>query len=312
MSFKPEQLRSFVTVAEEGQLARAAAKLQIAQPALSRTIAQLEAEVGLRLFERHPRGVTLTPAGHRFCEVARRAVAAAADAADTAAWLLRAANGTIAFGFLGAAPGLDSPGLLEAFAKKHPGIDIRFQELPFPFAPTSVWLSEVDVAVLHRPPADPNVWARTLRLEPRAVLMPTRHPLSTRSELTVADVIDERFIGFHPSIEPAWAGFWSLDDHREGPPREVTADRAVNPQEVIASLAVRRAITAVPASVAKLVVGALPGIVAIPLRDAHPAAITMVGPKGRRNPLVAALVAFADTLTRDLDPDARMMRATPS
>jgi DNA-binding transcriptional LysR family regulator len=305
MSFKPEQLRFFVTVAQEGQFARAAAKLQIAQPALSRTISQLETEVGLKLFERHPRGVTLTPAGERFCEVAGRAVAAAADAADTAAWLVRAASGTIAFGFLGAAPGLDSPSLLEAFAKKHPGIDIRYQELPFPFAPTSVWLSEVDVAVLHRPPADPNVWARTLRLEPRAVLIPTRHRLSSRSELTVADVIDESFIGFHPSIEPAWAGFWSLDDHRGGPPREVTVDRAANPQEVIASLAVRSAITTVPASVAKLVVSALPGIVAIPLRDAQPAAITMVGPEGRRNPLVAALADFAESSPPTRPPTRR-------
>jgi DNA-binding transcriptional LysR family regulator len=304
MTFRPGQLHYFVTVAQEGQITRAARKLHIAQPALSHAIAQLEAELGLQLLERHARGVTLTPAGEKFYEKACLAVAADADALQTAQSLARTQTGTIEFGFLGAAPGIDSPGPLAAFAEIHPAIEIRYRELPFPSAPTSSWIAEVDVAVCHRPRADPNVWEEPLRIEPRVVLAPKGHPLAGCAELSVAEALEQTFIGLHPSVEPAWAGFWSLDDHRGGPPRNVTADRASNPQEVLAALAVRRAITTVPAAIAAVVVNLLPGVAAVPLLDAQPSSIVLVGHEGRRNPLVEPLVAFARTLTSGGDGGA--------
>ena len=298
MPFRRDQLRYFVAVAEAGQITRAARRLHVAQPALSQAIAQLESELGFKLLERHPRGVTLTMAGEAFYEKARHAVAAATDAVQAARSLAQNETGTIEFGFVGAPPGLDSPGPLEAFAQAHPEIDVRYRELAFPSVQTTSWLSDVDLAVCHLPPADPNVWVRTLRQEPRVVLAPRRHPLAQRSELTVAEVIDETFIGFHPSVEPAWAGFWSLDDHRGGPPRGVTADRAANAQEVLASLAVRRALTTVPASVAAVIANLLTGVAAIPLRDAELASIVLVGHRDRRNALVAAFLSFVQSISR--------------
>src|SRR6476646_12004519 len=74
MPFRPGQLLYFVTVAEEGQVTRAARKLEIAQPALSQAIAQLEGELGLQLLERHARGGTLTAAGEICLPKARAAV----------------------------------------------------------------------------------------------------------------------------------------------------------------------------------------------------------------------------------------------
>ncbi len=297
MPFKRGHLFYFVTVADEGQLTRAAAKLDIAQPALSQAMLQLECELGFQLLERHPRGVTLTPAGEAFLEKARRAVASDTDAAETARWLGRAARGTIEFGFVGTPPGLDSPRQLAAFSEQHPDIDIRYRELPFPSLSTSAWLAEVDVAVCHAPPADPQIWTRALRFEPRVVLAAERHPICASGELAVDEVLDETFVGFHPSISPAWAGFWSLDDHRGGPPGRLTADRAANPHEVLASLAVRSAITTVPASVARVIMSLPAGVVAIPLRDAAPASIVLVGHQSRQNPLVDAFLDFADRFT---------------
>ncbi len=293
MSFRRGQLRCFVTVAEEGQITRAAARLHMAQPAVSQAIALLESELGIELLRRHPRGVKLTPAGELFLAKARAAVDAEADASESVLALGRAAHGTLEFGFVGAPPGLDSPRELEAFASAHPAIDVRYRELPFPTTPTAAWLSEVDVAVCHLPPADPDVWVRVLRSEERIVLAPTRHPLSTCEQLSLADVIDETFIGFHPSIPPAWAGFWSLDDHRGGAPRHVTSDGARNPHEVLASLAVRRALTTVPAAVAGLIPSVLSGVSTIPLRDAAPATIVLLGREDHRNPLVDALIGYA-------------------
>jgi DNA-binding transcriptional LysR family regulator len=293
MTFKRRHLSYFVTVAEEGQITRAARKLQLAQPALSQAIAQLELDLGFKLLDRHARGVTLTPAGEVFLVKARAVVAAWADAAATARSMARVRRGTIEFGFVGVPPGVDSPELLENFALCHPEIDLCYRELAFPTAATSSWLGDVDVVVCHRPPADPGVWCYVVRCEPRMVLAPYRHPLAQSQQLAVADVLDETFIGFHPSVESAWAGFWSLDDHRGEPPRRLTADGAANPHEVLAALAVRRAITTVPASVAALIPSVLAGVVAIPLRDADPATIALVGHEDRANLLVESLLMFA-------------------
>ncbi len=298
MNFKRGHLLYFVTVADEGQITRAARKLNLAQPALSQAIAQLEADLGFKLLERHARGVTLTRAGEAFLVNARAAVSAWSDAAATAQSIARVRHGTIEFGFVGVPPGLDSPELLELFSRAYPEIDVRYRELPFPSAMTSSWLGEVDMAVCHRPPLESDVWAHVLRAEPRVLLAPRRHPLAKCSELSVAEVLDETFIGFHPAVEPVWAGFWSLDDHRGGAPRRLTADRTANPHEVLAALAVRRAITTVPASVAGLIPDIVPGVVAIPLRDAHPATIMLVGHGDRANPLVDTLLEFARGVDR--------------
>lgn len=295
MELRRGHLLYFVTVAEEGQITRAARKLHLAQPALSQAIAQLETDLGVELLHRHARGVTLTPAGHAFLAKARVALAAWSDAVASARSLAGALPGTIEFGFMGSPPGLDSPGPLEAFAVGHPHIDIRYRELAFPTAPTAAWLAGVDIAVCHRPLVEPGTWSRLLRREDRVVLAPRRHPLAQRAELAVADVLDETFIGLHDAVEPGWAGFWSLDEERGGPPRRITPDQAANPQEVLASLAMRNAIMTVPATVSRRLESMPSEIVAIPLRDASPATIVLVGREDRRTPQVTALLAFADS-----------------
>ena len=293
MEFRRGHLLYFVTVAEEGQITRAAQKLHIAQPALSQAIAQLEADLGLQLLERHARGVRLTPAGEQFLVKAREALSAWTVALATAQSFARDKHGTIEFGFLGAPPALDSPEQLQRFAAWYPGIDVHYRELPFPTLPTASWLGDVDVAVCHSPPADPKVWSHVLRSEPRTVLAPSAHRLAKREFVTVEELLGETFIGFHPRVAPSWAGFWSLDDHRGGPPEQATSDRAANPQEVLAALALRDAVTTVPASVAHILANVFVGVTAIELRGADPATIALSGHSERRNPRVAALLDFA-------------------
>lgn len=311
MQFRQGHLLYFVTIAEEGQITRAARRLHMAQPALSQAIAQLEMELGFKLLERHPRGVTLTPAGAEFYEKARVAVASAAEALRTAQSLARADSGTIEFGFVGAPPGLASPGPFERFGEAHPEIDLRYRELAFPTVPTAAWLSEVDVALCHSPPPDPSVWTEVLRVEPRVVLAPARHALSARTELTVADVIDETFVGFHPSVDAEWAGFWSLDDHRGRPPRSLTPDCVSSSQEVLASLSMRSAITTAPASVAAVITSLLIGLHAIPLHGADHATITFSGHRDRRSPLVETLLAFGRSLGQPGAASDRPRRPKP-
>jgi len=295
MTFRRGHLDYFVAVAEEGQITRAAARLHVAQPALSQAMAQLESELGVTLLQRHSRGVTLTAAGEAFLPKARAAVAANSEAALTAEWLARAAQGNIDFGFVGHAPALDSPGLLEAFRSSHPDVNLRFRELPFPSAPTKLWLAEVDLAVCHRPPVDPDTWMHPLREEPRVVLLDRDHALTDHDRLSVEDVVGETFVGVDPSVDADWSGFWSLDDYR-GSPAARTRDHAKNAQEMLAALASGEAITTAPESVAAMMLTDLSRIVAIPLTDASPAVITLTGHTDRNNPLVAEVLGFAQGL----------------
>jgi DNA-binding transcriptional LysR family regulator len=303
MAFRRGQLHYFVTVADEGQMTRAAHKLHIAQPALSQAIAQLEAELGLSLLERHARGVTLTPAGEAFLPKARAALAAETDAATTAQSLARAVRSAITIGYIGPPPMINVPELFAAFADAHSEAELSFRELPFPRGSTVSWLDDVDVAFCHPPSAEPEIRIQAVRTEPRAVVAPRGHPLAEHSELTVADVLDQTFIGYHPAVQPMWAGFHSLDDHRGTPAPRMTADRVLTPAQMLTMIASRRGITVVPASDAAIILKVLRGVVAIPVRDAHPAVLSLVWRKSNHNSLVQTLAAFAADL-RGVDGQA--------
>jgi LysR family hca operon transcriptional activator len=315
MMFKLEQLRYFVAVAEEGQFTRAARNLHLAQPALSQAVAQLESELGVELLLRHPRGVTLTPAGEIFLSKAQVALAATRDATLTAQSLARAASATMEFGFLGSPPMVDAPRLFTAFAEAHPVAELSFRGMSFPRGSMTSWLGDVDVALCHSPPPDPEVRVQPLWSEPRALVAPRGHPLARQRELAVAEVLDETFVGYHPAVDPEWAGFWRLDDHRGKPAARVTADHALTMPATASIIASGRAITTMPASQAAMIQKILPGVVTIPLHDVHPTVLSLVWRRDNRNPLVDALVAIAQDLpdddadTRPPDGDGRLHRS---
>lgn len=293
--FKRDHLRYFVTVAEEGQITRAAVRLHIAQPALSQAIAQLESEIGLQLLERHARGVTPTPAGEVFLEKAQVALAAEEDAFMTARSLARSDGGSIVIGYLGLPPAVTSPDLTEAFTAAHRGVELILHELRFPSGDTASWLRAVDAAICTRPTAHPDVSFQPLSREPRVVLAPEGHPLARKRTATVSEVLGETFIGFHPSVDPAWAGFWSLDDHRGGPPAHIVG-HAAGAQERFALLAEGRGIAVVPACHAAAIANVLRSVVPIEIVDADPAILTLVARKDRERPLVRSLFSMARRL----------------
>jgi DNA-binding transcriptional LysR family regulator len=296
MALRLEQLRYFAMVAEEGQITRAARKLHIAQPALSQAIAQLEADLGIELLERHPRGVALTPAGDRFLEKARIALAATNDAALTAEALARAASRVLQVGFIGPPPIVNAPELFEAFAVANPDAELSFRELPFPTDPTGSWLADVDVAFCHPPAHDASVLVQAVRPEARAILAPREHRIAGRGEVGAEQMLGETFISYHPAVQRSWAGLHSLDDLRGGPPEQLTDDRVSTPAEMLKGIAGRRAITSVPASDAEAIERALRGIVAIRVRDADPFVLSLLWRADQGNPILDALIAFARVL----------------
>ncbi len=288
-------LRYFVAAAEDGSVTRAARKLGVSQPSLSQAIAQLESQLGVKLFARHSRGITLTSAGAMLFVRARAALEATDDADLTARSLSRAAKGALVWGFIGTPPMLEAPELFAAFLASHPDVELSFRELPYPRVSTAAWLEDVDVALCYSPTPHPDVQITSLHSTPRAAVMPETHPLADRRELAVADLLDEMFCGNDPSLEPVRAGFWRLDDHRGGP-GHTTADRILTPQEALAVIVSGRAIMTAPLSGLTRVLAAVPGVVAIPVRDAHPATLTLAWLTDRANPLIDSLASTAESV----------------
>jgi LysR family hca operon transcriptional activator len=296
MPFRPTHLRYFVTVADEGQLTRAARKLGVAQPALSQAIAQLEAELGLQLLQRHARGVSLTSDGEAFLPKARVAVQSEREVELTADALTATARGAMTVGFVGPPPTITASELFGAFAAAHPQAQIVFADLSFPHGSTRSWIEPVDVAFCHRPSLDASVRSQVVRIEPRAVIAHTTHRLANRERLAVDAVLDETFIGYHDDVQAEWAAFHSLDDRRGGPPPSTTDARARTALEMLGIMSAGGAITTLPACDAALVESGIPDLVSIPLDDADPAVMSLVFAAGERPPLVAALSALAAEL----------------
>jgi DNA-binding transcriptional LysR family regulator len=295
-TFGLRQLRYFVVAAEEGQITRAAQKLNLAQPALSRTIAQLEAQMGVKLLQRHARGVSLTPAGEELLEKAKTVLDAIAEVERMGQSLARSTRGTAELGFLGTSPMIDAPELFTTFATEHPEYHIGFRQLSFPRESTPEWIADVDIGLCFAATPHPDVELQTVRSEPRVILAAKSHHLASHKELTLADVLDETFCGTHPSLEPIRAGFWRFDDHRGAPAPHITEDHATNPFEIAAVVATGAAIAATPASNAAHALRALTSVVAIPVVDADPAVLSLIWRKGKETPLIEALAETARQL----------------
>lgn len=283
------QLRYFVTVAHEGQMTRAAQRLQLAQPALSQAIARLETQVGVKLLDRHPRGVTVTRAGAAFLEKAQATLAAIEEASATARAWASHQDGRLRAGFVSLTPPMLAGELFPRFSAAYPSVQIDWRELGYPRESARAWLGEADVALIWFAPAIPGLASQPIRTSPLVVAMAESHPLADRNELRVEDVLDETFPGI-VGCDPEWLGNWGLDAYRGAPARR-TDDGAKTPEEVTWIVISGRAITTVPEIVA--VPYAHLGIRAIPLVDARPAVLELVWPEDATTPLVADLVELA-------------------
>src|ERR687885_395673 len=152
-------LRHFVAVAEELHVGRAAARLHIAQPPLSRQIRDLERDVGAPLFARVPRGVALTPAGHAFLPEARLTLAQAERARRTAQRAARGEIGRLRVGFVEAATfsGI-LPDVLRFFRKHYPDVALELLELSSLQQAEALREGRIDVGLLYSPPPDAERW----------------------------------------------------------------------------------------------------------------------------------------------------------
>ena len=187
------QLAYFVAVAEERNFTRAAARIPIAQPAISQQIGRLESELGERLFVRDRRGIRLTPAGEALLPHARAMLADAGHAREAVAALSGLLTGRLAFGFVQPLPDRRLAGLLGAFHRQHPGIELRLIEDETDALLAALATGELDAALIGLGRYDrlpPEVGSRLVAREPVVVAVHPEHPLSGRGSIALQALRD--------------------------------------------------------------------------------------------------------------------------
>ena len=232
------RLRYFVAVAEELHFGRAAERLFIAQPALSQQIRKLEEQLGVTLFERDRRHVALTPAGEALLSEARAAV----DQVDRALAVgRRFRSGRIGRLDIGCTPGAVGGlmgRIMRAFQADHPDVELELHHYSFSDVSAGLRNGEVDAAFVRLPLSLPDLRHRTLVVEPRVVALPPEHPLVTRPELAIAELLDEPWIAIATN-DATWRDFWLATEHRSGRPARVGAEAATPDEAFEAVLAGR-------------------------------------------------------------------------
>ncbi|WP_410675239.1 LysR family transcriptional regulator [Amycolatopsis sp. cmx-4-68] len=177
-------LRYFVTVADELHFGRAADRLHIAQPAVSRQIARLERELGVRLFDRSPRRVRLTVAGHRVLDAARAALAAADRvrvAAAPRAGVMRIGTGTGQF-----TARLERG--IDALREQAPAFEVVLVDLPLPARLNALRQGELDLALARGVRAAPGLRVLPAWTESLFAVVSARHAAAGRAAVGVGEL----------------------------------------------------------------------------------------------------------------------------
>lgn len=189
-------LRRFVTLAEERHFGRAASRLGMGQPQLSRALQRLERSIGTRLLLRSSRDVAVTEAGRRLFADAER-ILAIADAAPEAA--RRAASGQagrLALGFSGSCAYAFLPLALEGFRRACPEVELALQEMPAERLLDQLRDGRLDFVLVRRLGAPPSAAGALVFEEPMLAALPRSHPLAARPRITPAALADSPFVVF--------------------------------------------------------------------------------------------------------------------
>lgn len=195
--FTLDQVRAFVAVSEELHFGRAAERLRMTQPPLSRQIQRLERSVGARLLDRDQRSVALTAAGAAFLVDARRMLATADVAAARARRVDAGAAGSVRLAFTANAALEVLPTLLERAATALPGVDLDLVEMVSTDQVHALREGSIDVG-LARPPFGEGLASRLVHRESLLLAVPVAHPLARAGRARLADVVSEPLVMYDP------------------------------------------------------------------------------------------------------------------
>jgi DNA-binding transcriptional LysR family regulator len=201
-------LRYFRTVAEEGNLTRAAARLYVSQPALTKQIRQLEDQLGATLFERSKAGMALTGPGKALAEAVPKVV----DAWDRAERAVRAAaaegSKVLRIGFLASAANEKTQEIIAAFRALRPDWRVEMRQASWGAPIEGLVVGEVEAAFMRVPfPSQEDFHVLPLLTEPRCVAMAVNHPLAQQESLRFEELLDEPVVAA-PGAAGAFRDHW--------------------------------------------------------------------------------------------------------
>jgi DNA-binding transcriptional LysR family regulator len=197
-------LRSFLAVAEERHFGKAAKRLSMAQPPLSRQIQLLEAELGFPLFDRSRRRVELTPAGVALVPHARRVFETLDLGVQEARRAAAGQTGRIAVGYLASVALSGLAELVGAFRARSPDVDVALHELTLTEQIEGIKAGRLDVGFLRGPLRDPQLSSRLVRSEALMVIVPAGHALAAHRRLSLSQLADEPFVAYPRNRGPAY------------------------------------------------------------------------------------------------------------
>lgn len=271
-------LRVFAVIVEERSISRAARRLRIAQPAVSRTLAQLEGHLGVRLLERSSQGIVVTPAGQTFQVKAMAALAAFTAAVDRPVGQIPPLRvGHVWSGF-----GPHTSRLLRAWRDRHHRGKLQLRQLANPLCGLAE--GSIDIAVLRGRQSGPPYVTELLYQESRVAAFPLDHPLAVRERVLLGELGEEKMVvntGIDATDLEVW-GSWGR------PPIAVEVDTAEDWKTAIAAGA---GFGVAPASSAALSRHA--EIAYIPVIDAPLLDVFLVWPENSRHPRIPEFLRLA-------------------
>lgn len=285
MDLDLRKLRYFLAVAEDLSFTRAAQRLHITQPVLSRQIRALEAQLRVQLFVRDSTGTSLTPAGQLLLAEGST-LASGTEALVTRLARIAAGTDTFTVGFM---PGLTVTAPVRALAASHPEVEVLVLR--------TTWLDQVDVLLdgrvdvgYVRMPIDTvGLHTEYLFSEPRLAAVPLGHRLADRDGVRLAELAGENMLQ-HPSGIPEWQGI--LADRTEDAP-DLTGMDFYSVEEKLEAVAAGRGISVLPESTARYY--NRPDIAYLPITDIPDNEIRLAWAANRRSPLIAEFAELART-----------------
>jgi len=202
--FELRHLVYFREVARRLHFRKAAEALVIAQPALSRQIAQLEAALGVRLLNRSSRRVELTPAGAALVERIEPVLAALLRVPADMKAVAEGRVGRLRVAFTGLAMATVLPDILRGFHRQFPGIRLELNESPTALQLAALQASEIDCGFFHPDGPSPGIETTLLLRERNGVLLPSDHPLRGKKSLRLSDLAGTPFVLFPRANNPGF------------------------------------------------------------------------------------------------------------
>ena len=197
-------LRYFITVAEELHFRKAAEKLFIAQPGLSRQIKQLEDTIGYKLFHRHQRKVELTVAGAFLAKECKKVFSFLEGAIDQAAHLSAGNMGELKIGYVGSAMQEVLPPILKLIRKEFPEIHFDLRQWDNQRQVEAIMDGTIDIGFVRVDSLPASLKKKEMQIDTYSLVLPRDHPISNKSFKDISQLKAENFILFDPSYSESY------------------------------------------------------------------------------------------------------------